>query len=174
MIEKEQHYVDLLRSQIASSPDEKKCLELAKTERNLQTLQAMLLRSQSEVSCLLFNVWCYEMCSSDSVLFVCVLVLNELLFNLVSGCGFQDLPQRLNSTVHFLVELMWWHLWWWLSNFSLGAANILHDINLLILKFWLDVERIFACMGSGSINLLFKVLSWVPCHERQYIEKIKK
>uniref|UniRef100_V5GUT4 Rho guanine nucleotide exchange factor 12 n=1 Tax=Anoplophora glabripennis TaxID=217634 RepID=V5GUT4_ANOGL len=48
MIEKEQHYVDLLRSQIASSPDEKKCLELAKTERNLQTLQAMLLRSQSE------------------------------------------------------------------------------------------------------------------------------
>nr|XP_023026441.1 rho guanine nucleotide exchange factor 12 isoform X3 [Leptinotarsa decemlineata] len=48
MIEKEQHYVDLLRSQIASSPDEKKCKELAKTEKNLQTLQGMLLRTQSE------------------------------------------------------------------------------------------------------------------------------
>lgn len=137
MIEKEKHYIDLLRSQIASSPDEKKCLELAKTEKNLQTLQAMLLRSQSEVICLMFNVWCNEMCSSDSVPFVCVLVLNGLLFNLVSGCGFQDLPQWLNSIVHFfLVELMWWHLWWWLSNFSLGAANILQDINLIIFIFW--------------------------------------
>ncbi|KAG5882226.1 hypothetical protein JTB14_007201 [Gonioctena quinquepunctata] len=48
MIEKEQHYIDLLRSQIAASPDEKKCKELAKTERNLQTLQGMLLRNQSE------------------------------------------------------------------------------------------------------------------------------
>lgn len=103
MIEKEKHYIDLLRSQIASSPDEKKCLELAKTEKNLQTLQAMLLRSQSEVIGLMFNVWRNEMCSSDSVLFpfVCVLVLNGLLLNLVSGCGFQDLPQRLNSIVHF-------------------------------------------------------------------------
>lgn len=50
MIEKEQNYIDLLRSQIASSPDEKKLLELAKTEKNLQTLQAMLMRSQNEVS----------------------------------------------------------------------------------------------------------------------------
>lgn len=52
MIEKEQRYVDLLRSQIAMSPDEKKYLELAKTEKNLQTLQAMLqshIRSQNEV-----------------------------------------------------------------------------------------------------------------------------
>ncbi|KAJ8968376.1 hypothetical protein NQ314_002326, partial [Rhamnusium bicolor] len=56
MIEKEQHYVDLLRSQIASSPDEKKCLELAKTERNLQTLQAMLLRSQNEASIATYDV----------------------------------------------------------------------------------------------------------------------
>ncbi|VEN52760.1 unnamed protein product [Callosobruchus maculatus] len=48
MIEKEQNYIDLLRSQIASSPDEKKCLELAKTEKNLQTLQTMLTRSQNE------------------------------------------------------------------------------------------------------------------------------
>lgn len=50
MIEKEQNYVDFLRSQIASSPDEKKYSELAKTEKNLQTLQAMLQRSQSEVN----------------------------------------------------------------------------------------------------------------------------
>lgn len=53
MIEKEQRYVDLLRSQIALSPDEKKCSELAKTEKNLQTLQAMLqshIRSQNEVN----------------------------------------------------------------------------------------------------------------------------
>lgn len=50
MIEKEQIYVDFLRSQIASSPDEKKYSELAKTEKNLQTLQDMLLRSQSEVN----------------------------------------------------------------------------------------------------------------------------
>lgn len=49
MIEKEQNYIDLLRSQIASSPDEKKLLELGKTEKNLQKLQAMLL-SQNEVS----------------------------------------------------------------------------------------------------------------------------
>lgn len=33
MIEKEQIYVDFLRSQIASSPDEKKYSELAKTEK---------------------------------------------------------------------------------------------------------------------------------------------
>ncbi|XP_008190770.2 rho guanine nucleotide exchange factor 11 isoform X1 [Tribolium castaneum] len=50
MIEKEQRYIDLLRSQIASSPDEKKYSELSKTEKNLQTLQAMLLRSQNEQS----------------------------------------------------------------------------------------------------------------------------
>lgn len=53
MIEKEQRYVDLLRSQIALCPDEKKCSELAKTEKNLQTLQAMLqnhIRSQTEVN----------------------------------------------------------------------------------------------------------------------------
>ncbi|XP_072375594.1 rho guanine nucleotide exchange factor 12 isoform X3 [Diabrotica undecimpunctata] len=50
MIEKEQHYIDLLRSQIASStsPDEKKCQELLKTEKNLHTLRAMLQRNQSE------------------------------------------------------------------------------------------------------------------------------
>ncbi|RZC41765.1 rho guanine nucleotide exchange factor 11 [Asbolus verrucosus] len=48
MIEKEQRYIDLLRSQIASSPDEKKYSELSKTEKNLQTLQTMLLRSQNE------------------------------------------------------------------------------------------------------------------------------
>ncbi|CAH1989344.1 unnamed protein product [Acanthoscelides obtectus] len=48
MIEKEQNYIDLLRSQIASSPDDKKCQELAKTEKNLQTLQTMLSRSQNE------------------------------------------------------------------------------------------------------------------------------
>ncbi|KAJ3661322.1 hypothetical protein Zmor_005721 [Zophobas morio] len=50
MIEKEQRYIDVLRSQIASSPDEKKYSELSKTEKNLQTLQAMLLRSQNEQS----------------------------------------------------------------------------------------------------------------------------
>lgn len=49
MIEKEQVYMDHLRSQIASSPDEKKSLELAKSERNLQKLQAMLVRNQPEV-----------------------------------------------------------------------------------------------------------------------------
>ncbi|XP_068892581.1 rho guanine nucleotide exchange factor 1 isoform X5 [Tenebrio molitor] len=50
MIEKERRYIDLLRSQLASCPDEKKYSELTKTEKNLQTLQAMLLRSQNEHS----------------------------------------------------------------------------------------------------------------------------
>lgn len=58
MIEKEQNYIDLLRSQIASSPDEKKLLELAKTEKNLQKLQTMLLRNQNEVSHVLIKSIC--------------------------------------------------------------------------------------------------------------------
>ncbi|KAK9891321.1 hypothetical protein WA026_014563 [Henosepilachna vigintioctopunctata] len=49
MIEKEQRYIDLLRSQLATSPDEKKFLELTKTEKNLHTLQAMLHRNQTEL-----------------------------------------------------------------------------------------------------------------------------
>ncbi|XP_044751624.1 rho guanine nucleotide exchange factor 12 isoform X2 [Coccinella septempunctata] len=49
MIEKEQRYIDVLRSQLATTPDEKKFLELTKTEKNLQTLQSMLQRNQSEL-----------------------------------------------------------------------------------------------------------------------------
>ncbi|XP_045464460.1 rho guanine nucleotide exchange factor 11 isoform X2 [Harmonia axyridis] len=49
MIEKEQRYIDVLRSQLATSPDEKKFLELTKTEKNLQTLQSMLQRNQTEL-----------------------------------------------------------------------------------------------------------------------------
>ncbi|CAG9864678.1 unnamed protein product [Phyllotreta striolata] len=48
MIENQQQYIDRLRSQLASSPDDKKFQELAKTERNLRKLQMMLERSQSE------------------------------------------------------------------------------------------------------------------------------
>jgi hypothetical protein len=55
MIEKERRYIDLLRSQLASCPDEKKYSELTKTEKNLQTLQAMLLRSQNEVRYVFLN-----------------------------------------------------------------------------------------------------------------------
>lgn len=53
MIEKQQRYLDCLRSEIATSPDEKKYLELTKTEKSLQTLQEMLqshIRSQNEVN----------------------------------------------------------------------------------------------------------------------------
>ncbi|KAI4470985.1 rho guanine nucleotide exchange factor 2 isoform d [Holotrichia oblita] len=51
MIEKEERYLEALRSQLARSPDEKKFLELEKAERNLQKLQGMLqnhVRNQSE------------------------------------------------------------------------------------------------------------------------------
>ncbi|XP_076264707.1 rho guanine nucleotide exchange factor 2 isoform X14 [Rhynchophorus ferrugineus] len=44
MIEKEQHHVEKLRSQIAVSSNEKKSNELAKAEKNLKTLQDNLLR----------------------------------------------------------------------------------------------------------------------------------
>lgn len=53
MIEKEERYLDALRSQLARSPDEKKLLELEKAERNLRKLQGMLhnhVRNQSEVN----------------------------------------------------------------------------------------------------------------------------
>lgn len=52
MLEKEQCHVDSLRSQLAQSPDEKKYLELEKSERNVQKLQALLqnlLRDKSQV-----------------------------------------------------------------------------------------------------------------------------
>lgn len=52
MLEKEQRHVDLLRSQLAQSPDEKKYLELEKSERNVQKLQGLLqnhIRNQTEV-----------------------------------------------------------------------------------------------------------------------------
>ncbi|XP_049818465.1 rho guanine nucleotide exchange factor 12 isoform X2 [Aethina tumida] len=42
MIEKEKHWVDVLRSQIAVNPDEKKIGELAKTEKNIETLETHL------------------------------------------------------------------------------------------------------------------------------------
>ncbi|XP_030755908.1 rho guanine nucleotide exchange factor 12 isoform X2 [Sitophilus oryzae] len=45
MIEKEQHHLDKLRSQLAVSPNEKKATELAKAEKNLRTLQDTLKQS---------------------------------------------------------------------------------------------------------------------------------
>lgn len=56
MLEKEQRHVDLLRSQLAQSPDEKKYLELEKSERNVQKLQGLLqnhVRDHSQVVFLL-------------------------------------------------------------------------------------------------------------------------
>lgn len=50
MIEKEQHHLDKLRSEVASSVNDKKLLELAKAEKNLRTLQDNLSRSVSEVT----------------------------------------------------------------------------------------------------------------------------
>lgn len=50
MIEKEQHHVEKLRSQIAVSSNEKKSNELAKAEKNLKTLQDTLLRTLADVS----------------------------------------------------------------------------------------------------------------------------
>ncbi|CAH0546729.1 unnamed protein product [Brassicogethes aeneus] len=50
MIEKEKNYVDTLRSKIAVSPDEKKIAELAKTEKNIETLEACLYKSLNEQS----------------------------------------------------------------------------------------------------------------------------
>lgn len=49
MIEKEKHWVDVLRSQIAVNPDEKKIGELAKTEKNIETLETHL-KSLNEVN----------------------------------------------------------------------------------------------------------------------------
>lgn len=52
MIEKEQRYIDQLRSEIAVSPNEKKSEKLLKAEMNLQNMQATLqnhVRSQNEV-----------------------------------------------------------------------------------------------------------------------------
>lgn len=50
MIEKEQHHLDKLRSEVASSVNDKKLVELAKAEKNLRTLQDNLSRSLSEVT----------------------------------------------------------------------------------------------------------------------------
>ncbi|XP_076264695.1 rho guanine nucleotide exchange factor 2 isoform X4 [Rhynchophorus ferrugineus] len=50
MIEKEQHHVEKLRSQIAVSSNEKKSNELAKAEKNLKTLQDNLLRITDQQS----------------------------------------------------------------------------------------------------------------------------
>lgn len=76
MIEKEERYLEALRSQLARSPDEKKILELEKAERNLQKLQGMLqnhVRNQSEVNMYI------SVCSDDFEL-----VLNPSKFPSVS------------------------------------------------------------------------------------------
>lgn len=52
MIEKEERYVEALRSQLARSPDDQKFGELEKTERNLVKLRRILVnhvRNQNEV-----------------------------------------------------------------------------------------------------------------------------
>ncbi|KAL1517182.1 hypothetical protein ABEB36_000980 [Hypothenemus hampei] len=48
MIEKEQHHLDKLRSEVATSPNDKKHVELAKAEKNLRILQNNLSRTLSE------------------------------------------------------------------------------------------------------------------------------
>lgn len=75
MIEKEQRYIDQLRSEIAISPSDKKTEKLNKAESNLQKLHTILqnhVRTQNEV-----NIK-FVKCDVFSMIYVLILIL--LLF----------------------------------------------------------------------------------------------